>query len=71
MREACAPLEIIEDFRATRRVVDLTDSDEERMAKAAWHLAQAEELMAPLNREAEWRLDARKAACTLEEVCGE
>jgi flavin reductase (DIM6/NTAB) family NADH-FMN oxidoreductase RutF len=70
VREACAPVEIIHDS-ATRRIVDLTATDEERMAKAAWHLAQAEELMAPLNRECQWRLDARKAACTLEEVCGE
>jgi flavin reductase (DIM6/NTAB) family NADH-FMN oxidoreductase RutF len=67
VRESCAPVEIIHDS-ATRRIVDLTASDEERMAKAAWHLAQAEELMAPLNREAAWRLEARRAACTLWEV---
>jgi hypothetical protein len=68
MREACSPIEIIDDHRATRRVVDLTDSDEERMAKAAWHLEQIAELLAPLNREAQWRLEARRAACSLEEV---
>jgi hypothetical protein len=66
--ETNAPVAVIDD-RATRRVIDLTDGDEERMAKAAWHLEQARELLAPLNREAEWRLDARKAACSIEEMC--
>lgn len=66
--EPNAPVAVIDD-RATRRVIDLTDTDEERMAKAAWHLEMASELMAPLNREAPWRLEARRAACSLEEVC--
>jgi hypothetical protein len=44
--ETNAPVAVIDD-RATRRVIDLTDSDEERMAKAAWHMEQARELLAP------------------------
>jgi hypothetical protein len=32
-------------------------------------IEQAREMLAPLNREAEWRFDARKAACSIEEMC--
>lgn len=61
-------MEVIHDT-ATRRVVDETVADEKRMALAAWHMEQVRELLAPLNREAQWRLEARRAACTLEEIC--
>jgi hypothetical protein len=67
MREQCAPMEVIHDT-ATRRVVDEQPADEKRMALAAWHLEQARELLAPLNREAQWRLEARMAAYSIDEV---
>lgn len=64
-REPCAPVEIISDHRATRRVVDLEPSDEEVLAEAAHHLARAQwhseraaELLAPLNRVAAYRHEA-------------
>lgn len=69
VREPCAPVEIISDHRQTvRMVVDMTLSDEETMTKAAWHMQQAADLLAPLNREAEWRLDARRAACSIDDI---
>lgn len=68
-REANAPVAVISDFAPTRRVVDLTETDEERLLRGLELLDQARELLAPLDRQADWRLDARRAACALEEVC--
>jgi hypothetical protein len=68
VREVNAPVEYIDDHRATRRVVDLAPSDEEVMAEAAEHLARAQwhseraaELLAPLNRVAAYRHEAESA----------
>jgi hypothetical protein len=69
VREACAPLEIIEDFRATRRVVDLTADDSDRVRRGMELIEQGREILASVEREMEWRLEARAAAYTLEEVC--
>lgn len=67
-REPCAPVEIISDHRATRRVVDLEPSEEEvlaeaahHLARAAWHSERAVELLAPLNRVAAYRHEAESA----------
>jgi hypothetical protein len=68
MIEPNAPVTEMEEFRNTRRVVDLTESDEERLVRGLQLLHEAYEVLAPLNRMADWRLDARKAACSLEEV---
>jgi hypothetical protein len=70
MREQCAPVEIIHDS-ATRRIVDLTATSVEKLQRGLQMLYEAREVLAEVEREMEWRLEARKAACTLEEVCGE
>lgn len=67
--EPNAPVAVIDDHRATRRVVDLTTSDEETLLRAFELIDQGRELLAKVEREMQWRLEARKAACTLEEVC--
>lgn len=68
MRESCAPVEVIEDHRATRRVVDLTDDDASRVRRGMELIEQGREILASVERELEWRLDARRAACSLWEV---
>lgn len=69
--EPNAPIAVIEDHRATRRVVDMTETDQERLERGLEKMHEAYEILAPLNRQADWRLEARRAACALEEVCGE
>lgn len=68
MREQCAPVEVIDDHRQTRRVVDLTESDVDRVRRGMELIEQGREILASVERTMEWRLDARKAACTLEEM---
>lgn len=71
-REDCAPVEIMSDHRQTvgcRTVVDLTETDQERLLRGLELLDRARELLGPLDREADWRLEARRAACSIwEEV---
>lgn len=69
MREQCAPVSIIDDFKATRRVVDLTESDVDKVRRGMELIEQGREILASVERTMEWRLDARRAACSLEEVC--
>lgn len=68
-REANAPVVEMEDFRNTRQVIDLTLSDEQRLFRGLQLLDEAYEMLAPLNRQMDWRLEARRAACSVwEEV---
>jgi len=69
MRQANAPVEVITDHMATRRVVDMIESDAERLERGLRMLDEAYEVLAPLNRQMEWHLEARKAACSIDEVC--
>lgn len=64
-REECTPVEAIEDHRATRRVVDLTETDAERLLRGLELLDLAREVLGSVDRDMEWRLDARRAACSV------
>lgn len=68
IRESCAPVAVIDDFKATRRVVDLTESDADRVRRGMELIEQGREILASVERTMEWRLDARRCACTLEEM---
>jgi hypothetical protein len=69
IRESCAPVKVITDHAATRRVVDLTETDADKVRRGMELIEQGREILASVEREFEWRLDARRAACSLEEVC--
>jgi len=71
-REQNAPVEAIEDHRATRRVVvDLTETDAERLLRGMELIDRGRDALEPIEREMEWRLEARRAACSLDEIKGE
>lgn len=67
-RESCAPVAVIDDHRATRRVVDLANDDANRVRRGMELIEQGREILAAVEREMEWRLDARRAVCSLWEV---
>lgn len=68
-REACAPVEIIDDHRATRRcVIDETESDEETLLRAFELIDRGREMLAQIERQMEWRLEARRCAYSIDEV---
>ena len=70
-REQNAPVEAIEDHRATRRVVvDLTETDAEKLLRGLEHIDRGRDVLESLEREMQWRLDARRAACSLDEIKG-
>jgi len=70
-REHNAPVEAIEDHRATRRiVVDLTETDAEKLLRGLEHIDRGRDVLESLEREMQWRLDARRAACSLDEIKG-
>lgn len=50
-RESCAPVEVIDDHRATRRVVDLTDDDASRVRRGMELIEQGREILASVERE--------------------
>lgn len=68
MRESCAPVAVIDDYKETRRVVDMTSDDADRVRRGMELIEQGREILASVEREFEWRLDARRCACTLEEM---
>jgi hypothetical protein len=49
--------------------VDLTDDDASRVIRGMELIEKGREILASVERELEWRLDARKAACSIEEMC--
>jgi hypothetical protein len=67
VRESCAPVEIIHDS-ATRRVIDLTADDSDRVRRGMELIEQGREILASVEREMQWRLEARLAAYSLDEM---
>jgi hypothetical protein len=70
-REQNAPVQAIEDHRATKRiVVDLTETDVERLVRGLELIdrGRGRDVLEPIEREMQWRLDARRAAFSLDEI---
>jgi hypothetical protein len=67
VRESCAPVEISHDS-ATRRVIDLTADDSDRVRRGMELIEQGREILASVEREMQWRLEARLAAYSLDEM---
>lgn len=69
MRDTNAPVEVITDYANTRRVVDMTENDTDAVRRGMELIEQGRAILERVEREFQWRLEARRAACSLEEVC--